>query len=147
MPSPRIFDLVLTLTGVDPTVWRRIRISSGATLARAQRVFCVSLGWKGGRPYAFATGHLRYESAATGRDDLVDVRLRQLLPDAGTSLEFEYGDGRRRVNVQVERILPPNEDIATPRCLAGEGAAPLEGPAARLGFSVDVVNAELEKLR
>jgi len=150
--APRILDLLLTLTDGEPEpappVWRRVRISAGATLARAQRVFCVSMGWRGGRPYAFAIGPLRYESEATGDDDLVGVRLRQLLPDAGTSLDFEYGDSRRRaVHVQVERLLPPSGDIATPRCLGGEGATTLEGPASRLGFSAAAVNAELERLR
>jgi hypothetical protein len=145
--APRILDLVLTLDDAPGSVWRRVRISAGATLARAQRVFCVSMGWKGGRPYAFSAGHLRYESAASGHDDVVDVRLRQLLPDSGTALDFEYGDLHRRLTVRVERVLPPDGDIVTPRCLGGEGAATLEGPPTRLGFSVDVVNAELERLR
>jgi hypothetical protein len=169
-PRPPVFELLLRLADVSTGVWRRVRISSGATLARAQRVFCVSFGWPGGRPYAFSTGPLHYESSG-GDDPLVDVRLRQLLPDAGTSLEFDYGAGEPwRVLVRVERLLPADDALATPRCLAGEGESPpLESGGAdlwnehravvegedsgdlsdrpRVGINLDLLNAELERLR
>lgn len=169
-PRPPVFELLLRLADVSTDVWRRVRISSGATLARAQRVFCVSFGWPGGRPHAFSAGPLRYESAGID-DPLVDLRLRQLLPDAGTSLEFEYGAGEPwRVLVRVERMLPAGDALATPRCVAGEGESPpLESGGANLwnerraleagedcsdgvrrppiGVNLDLLNAELERLR
>ena len=169
-PRPPVFELLLRLADVSTDVWRRVRISSGATLARAQRVFCVCFGWPGGRPYVFSTGPLHYESAGSD-DPLVELRLRQLLPDAGTSLEFEYGAGEMwRVLVRVERMLPASDSRATPRCVAGEGESPpLESGGATLwnerraleegddsldearrqpvGVNLDLLNAELERLR
>ena len=115
MPAaPRIMDLLLTLRDVDYPVRRTLRVSSGATLARAQRLICICFGWSGGRSYAFEASHLRY--TARGRaGDTDDVRLRQLLPDAGAELEFEYGDdGVWYVQMRVEKVFAPfvwmNED-------------------------------------
>ena len=61
--TPPIFDLYLTLPDVDPPVWRMLRVSSGATLSRAQRLICVCFGWAGGRPYAFHAAGVAFESA------------------------------------------------------------------------------------
>jgi pRiA4b ORF-3-like protein len=125
--APRVYDVTLRLSDVEPVVWRRLRISSGATLARAARVFAVAMGWSPGRPYAFTVGPLRYEGrqANGARDDVVPARLRQVLPDAGTELEFEYGNGHAwHLVVRLERLLPPNDDLRTPYCLDGAGGTP-----------------------
>lgn len=125
MPAfPQILDLQLTLRDVDQPVRRTLRVSSGATLARAQRLICTCFGWNGGRSYAFEAGPLRY--SAKGRNgDADEVRLRQLLPDAGAELEFEYGDTSVwYVNVRVAKTFAPSDAIPTPRCLDAEGIAP-----------------------
>ncbi len=125
---PRIHELTIRLSDVEPTVWRRLRVSSGATLERVARVFAVAMGWTAGRPYAFTVGALRYEGkGARGewRDLGVEVRLRQLLPDAGSELEFEYGNGHAwHLMVRVERVLPPDDAARTPLCVSGEGSTP-----------------------
>lgn len=128
---------MLGLSDVSPPVWRRLRVSSGATLARAARVFAIAMGWNPARPFAFTVGSLRYEGSGhrangrngtdpeTGRDDPQDVRLRQVLPDATSSLEFEYGEGHPwHLTVVLERLLPPNDSLRTPFCIDGEGGAP-----------------------
>jgi hypothetical protein len=103
-------------------------MSSGATLGRAQRVIAVAFDWPLGRPYAFLAGDLRYEgrpTASGGFEDVVDVRMRQLLHDPGSELEVEYGaDPPWHLVVTLERVHAPNEDARVPLCLAGEGAAP-----------------------
>lgn len=125
MPAaPHVLDLELTLRDVDHPVRRTLRVSSGATLARAQRLICICFGWSGGRRYAFEAAHLRYEARGRG-DGEHDVRLRQLLPDAGAELEFEYGDSAPwYVHARVGKIFAPSDAIATPRCLEAEGIAP-----------------------
>jgi len=125
--APRVYEVTVRLSDVEPVVWRRLRISSGATLARTARVFAVAMGWSPGRPYAFTVGVLRYEGRpANGeRDDIVTTRLRQVLPDAGSELEFEYGNGHAwHLVVRLERLLPPNDDLRTPVCLDGGGGTP-----------------------
>jgi hypothetical protein len=126
--APRIYDLVVTLSDVEPAVWRRLRMSSGATLGRVQRVIAVAFGWPLGRPYAFLAGDLRYEghpTASGGFEDVVDVRMRQLLHDPGSELEVEYGaDPPWHLVVELERIHAPNEDARVPLCLGGAGASP-----------------------
>jgi hypothetical protein len=126
--APRIYDLMVTLSDVEPVVWRRLRMSSGATLGRVHRVIAVAFGWPLGRPYAFESGDLRYEGrllASGAFDDVVDVRLRQLLHDPGGELEIEYGDEPPwHLVMRLERVHAPNEDARVPLCLDGEGASP-----------------------
>ena len=169
--APRIYELAITLSDVEPPVWRRLRVSSGATLSRAARIIALSMGWPPGRPYAFHVLGLEYAREAPGPDRgngraesgvPEEVRLRQVLPDAGAELEFEYGNGHPwHLQVRLERLLPPNDDVVTPWCEAGGGAAPpmdVGGPWAweerrsadlgedaseiAPGFNRDVVNAE-----
>jgi hypothetical protein len=179
MPAaPHVLDLQLTLRDVDRPVLRTLRVSSGATLPRAQRLICVCFGWNGGRAYAFEAAHLRY-AAGGGRGGALgggDVRLRQLLPDAGAELEFEYGDSAPWfVHARVGKIFAPSDAIATPRCLGAEGIAPpldaggaevwnerehdatvdlipelalaRDGSSTRIPIRLDAINAELTRLR
>lgn len=125
--APRIYELTIRLSDVEPAVWRRLRVSSGVTLGRAARLFAVAMGWSAGRPYEFTVGSLRYEGRHVGGvwEDVVDVRLRQVLPDAGAELEFEYGSGHAwHLVVRLDRLLPPNEDARVPVCVDGGGQTP-----------------------
>ena len=183
--APRIYELILTLSDIEPPVWRRLRVSSGATLARAARIFAIAMGWNPGRPFAFTTGVLRFEGeghrgngrgvreASPAGDDPQDTRLRQVLPDAGSQLEFEYGEGHPwHLVVLLDRLLPPNDEVRTPYCVEGSGGAPplhvggpwgyeewraerpsdsgshtaVDPPRVPLRFDPGVVNAELEEL-
>ena len=125
--APRVYEVTVRLSDVEPAVWRRLRVSSGVTLGRAARVFAVAMGWSAGRPYAFTAGPLRYEGRQPGGvwEDVLDVRLRQVLPDAGAELEFEYGNGHAwHLIVRLDRLLPPNDTWRAPVCVAGAGGAP-----------------------
>ena len=176
MPAaPHVLDLQLTLRDVDHSVRRILRVSSGATLARAQRLICVCFGWNGGRAYAFEAAHLRYAARGRGGNP-GDVRLRQLLPDAGAELEFEYGYASVwYVHARVGKVFAPSDRIATPRCLEAEGIAPpldaggaaawnerhnestdelvhelaagSDAGSARVTIRLDAINAELAQLR
>lgn len=119
---------MVVLSDVAPPSWRRLRISSGATLSRAVRVFTVAWGWPPGRPYLISVGSLRFAGPGVERTDGDGgdaVRLRQLALDPGAELEFEYGSGAPwHFIVRLERVLPPNDRLVTPWCLDGAGAAP-----------------------
>lgn len=126
--------MVVRLSDVEPAVWRLVRVSAGATLLRTARIIAVTMGWPMGRPYSFRVGKLPYVRRdqngdgpweGVGDREGEDVRLRQLLPDAGGELEFEYGNGHAwHLVVHLERLLPPNEEIRTPFCVSGSGSAP-----------------------
>lgn len=127
--APHIYELLVVLSDVAPPTWRRLRISSGATLSRVVRVIAVAMGWPAGRPYVFSAGPLRYEGAgptpASRRPAGNDVRLRQLLHDPGAELELEYGSGHPwHFVLRLEHVLPPNDQLVTPWCVSGAGNAP-----------------------
>ena len=164
--APRIYELILTLSDIEPPVWRRLRVSSGATLARAARIFAIAMGWNPGRPFAFTTGVLRFEGeghrgngrgvreASPAGDDPQDTRLRQVLPDAGSQLEFEYGEGHPwHLVVLLDRLLPPTwsgpwgyEEWRAERPSDSGSHTAVDPPRVPLRFDPGVVNAELEEL-
>ncbi len=122
--APPIFDLLLTLPDVESPVWRMLRVSSGATLARAQRLICVCFGWAGGRPFSFHASGVQFESARRN-GELSEIRLRQLLPDLGSELEFEYGEKSTwLVHARVARVHARDGVMQWPVCVGGEGIAP-----------------------
>lgn len=128
--APRIYELRVTLSDVEPMVWRRLRISSGATLSRVARVIAVSMQWPFNRPFSFHVDGLKYDGGGTTeraerRHEGPEVRLRQLLPDTGGEMELDYGNGDPwHLLVRLERLLPPSDEVRTPFCLDGAGGAP-----------------------
>lgn len=124
-----VYTLLVTLSDVEPAVWRRLRVSSGASLSRVVRIVAVAMEWPAGRPYAFVKGSLRYDGqgppspARTGH--AAEPRLRQLLHDPGATLELDYGSSRPwHLVLRLERVLPPNDQLLTPWCEDGAGRAP-----------------------
>jgi hypothetical protein len=48
MPSKRtspIYELKIKLTGIDPSIWRRIQVSSSLKLCCLHSAFQVAMGW------------------------------------------------------------------------------------------------------
>jgi hypothetical protein len=157
-----ILELLLTVHGTPPCT-RLLRISGGATLDRLHRVLATSLGWPNGGRYAFIARRdeqeISYEGEfprerSPGRRQ--EPRVRQLVQGRGDRLVWECGDDLQWTgDVLVRAELPYRDDVATPACADGRGAAPnfVLGPwgqdahAGRVGFDAAAVNAALAALR
>jgi hypothetical protein len=44
-PTPPIYQLKITLMGIDPPIWRRIQVSSSLKLCCLHGAFQVVMGW------------------------------------------------------------------------------------------------------
>lgn len=125
---PRIYVVMVRLSDVGPAVWRRLRISSGATLWRAAGIIAVAMDWPRGRPFIFTRGALTYQHRSNGNghhESVPELRLRQVMHDPGDVLEFEYGAGEAwHLTVRLEGVLPAREDMRTPWCVGGAGESP-----------------------
>ena len=115
VPTGFSFDVVIVLHGVQPRVWRRVRVPAGLTLDRMHRVLMAAMGWSGDHRH-------KWEGVY---EDERRVRLWDVARE-GDRLGYVYdlGDNWQHT-LLVERLLPA-VDGALPRLLDGSGAVPPE---------------------
>jgi hypothetical protein len=120
-----ILQIKVWLTGISPTVWRRVLVPSGFTLRELHGVFQVAMGWEGIHLYDFQLRAGRYgswEVAASSPDlTLAALRFRK-----GARFIYEYDlNIPWRHEVRVEDRLPPEVRRTIP---SAPGAAALVHP-------------------
>jgi hypothetical protein len=145
-PADTLLQLLVTLPGSHPKIWRRLLVPSDLKLSQLHRVLQTAMGWEECHLHCFRQAGRTYEPKA--KPELVDfflpkrtqdenkVRLTDLLPAEGDRLVYEYdfGDSWKH-DVSLEKILPapaggPRQAI----CQAGESACPPEDCGGLPGF-------------
>ncbi len=124
---PRICALRLTLAGVAPRVWRSLLVRENMRLGRLHETVQVLFGWCDYQTHVFTIGGRRYGNPLNRGGTVIEddrrVTLAELrLADHGRAVyDYQFADGWR-VDLRVEKILPPAEAVVCPRCVAGERA-------------------------
>lgn len=140
-----LLQLLVTLTGSRPAIWRRLLVPSELNLAQLHRVLQIAMGWEECHLHCFRQAGRTYEPKA--KRELVDfflpkrtqdeskVRLADLLPAEGDWLLYEYDFGDSWAHeVRVEKVLPAPPGVRQPSCQAGERACPPEDCGGLPGF-------------
>jgi hypothetical protein len=122
------FELQVTLRGVTPPIWRRLRVSGSLTLRELHHVLQISVGWDDKHLHEFHIGDRRYGMSLPDAEAIPDEREFPLEALLGCAPSFEYlydfGDGwRHEVSV---RPVPLTARAPKAECLDGDRAAPLE---------------------
>ena len=115
---PTAHDLIVTLVGITPPIWRRIRVSSALTLRDLHHVLQIAFGWNDSHLHEFEIGALRYGLVGLDEDAddaLLDERVFTLgeVSQAGDRFEYVYDfgdDWRHEVAVQD---TPPSKPRAS----------------------------------
>lgn len=137
-----VYQLMVRLTDVEPTIWRRLWVPDTLTLAKLDRVIQAAMGWTNSHLHEFRIASLRYglrgDDWDLDADLLEDKRFRLADVLAGEVHEFEYvydfGDDWVH-RVQVEQVIPAKEDVNTwPMCVAGANACPPEDVGGTCGY-------------
>jgi hypothetical protein len=128
-----IYQIKVTLADSQLPIWRRIQVRGDITLARLHRVLQAVMGWTDMHLHQFVIGEKYY--GVRDEDEVVLSKLmderKYKLSDAvpGENSEFAYdydfGDNWEHELV-VEKVLPPQEGVRYPLCLAGARACPPE---------------------
>ncbi|GAA4892203.1 hypothetical protein GCM10025789_06460 [Tessaracoccus lubricantis] len=133
------YVLWIRLDDVEPEIWRQVVVPSDMTLKDFHEVMQAVMGWADSHLHAFRMGpgelardvaafvtELDIEEGEEGTKE-ADVRLDEVLGELGHRLYYEYdfGDGWEHT-VILESIQPWEGIFAEVRCLAGQGACPLE---------------------
>ncbi len=130
---PDIYQLKVTLLDTRPPIWRRLLVPSGFTLEDLHSVIQAAVGWHNSHLHEFRIGQERF-----GKPDRSDcfrgpsalhsertAHLFRVLSKVGVKARYTYdfGDSWEHA-IAMEKVLPPEAEIAYPVCIAGK----LQGP-------------------
>ncbi|MDP9365782.1 MAG: plasmid pRiA4b ORF-3 family protein [Chloroflexota bacterium] len=134
-----IHQLKVTLAGIRPPIWRRLRVPSDVTLATLHGILQAAMGWEDSHLHRFRVGAATYGDRGL-LGDVVDrgervARLSQVAPSRGSKLAYDYdfGDGWEHALV-VEAVRPPEPGVPSPVCVAGKRACPPEDCGGPWGY-------------
>jgi len=137
-----VFELKVTLRGVRPPIWRRIRVSGHRTLAEFHEILQEVIGWTNTHLHQFEIAG-RYFVPTSTEDEELDIEgedesaitLAEAVRLAGKSFRYDYdfGDGWEHT-IQVEKVLPAEAKSAVPVCLAGARRCPPEDCGGPYGY-------------
>jgi hypothetical protein len=140
------YVLKVTLRGVKPGVWRRLRVAGTLTLRDLHHVLQVSMGWTDSHLHEFDIDGSRYGLPDPEEDfgePCLDERKYAVgaFFHEGSRAEYHYdfGDSWRHLLV-VERVVPLPTKGAKAECLAGARACPPEDCGGPYGYG-DLLDA------
>jgi hypothetical protein len=134
-----VYQVKVTLRGVKPPIWRRLRLSAATTLAQLHQVIQVAFGWEDAHLHAFEVSGRRYsrpdfelwdEAADEGKARLQDLASH---PGARLRYTYDFGDSWEH-DLLVEDVLAP-DGVAHAVCLTGRRAGPPEDCGGVWGYA------------
>src|SRR5713101_7839663 len=137
----KVYQIKVTLRGSHPPIWRRIQMRCDITLAKLHRILQCVMGWEDAHLHQFAIGDqtsacpARTTQARAKAETNGNTKLSEVVPGERSQFRYDYdfGDNWQHVLV-VEKILPPEEGVRYPVCLAGARACPPEDVGGLPGY-------------
>ena len=131
-----LYEFRVELNGIDPPVWRMLRVPHDATLHRLHQVLQVAMGWTNSHLYLFHVGGKAYgEPSLEWQSDVQDstsARLEEIVSEGTPSFLYEYDLGDSWMyEITLRRALEASAE-ERPGCTGGARACPPEdcgGPA------------------
>ena len=142
--QPRRREVVTYRVRIDlnrtrPPLWRRLELASDLFLDQVHEVIQVAFGWTDSHLHQFGSGPGHYgpqtehylcpfqvEDGETGIPE-EDVRLDEVLADAGDKLlyDYDFGDDWQHT-IKLEAVLPRRDSGPRAACVAGRRDGPAE---------------------
>ena len=132
--EPAEIVLKITLRGIRPPVWRRVRVASDMTLRMLHQVIQAAMGWEDAHLHEFEVGGRRYgepsDDVWPGMERTLSengVRLGTLVDQGVTRFQYVYdfGDDWEHA-VVIEKVGPLDPDQQYPALITGKRACPPE---------------------
>ncbi len=137
----QIYQINVTLTDLQPPIWRRIQVRSDTTLARLHGVLQAVMGWEDAHLHQFVIREKYYgvpDEKELGPHKTRDERkykLSELVAGVSASFAYTYdfGDNWEHI-LEIEKTFPPDKSVRYPVCVAGAHACPPEDVGGILGY-------------
>ncbi len=148
---PEVYQLYISLEEIKPRVWRRVLVSSTATLAQLHALIQGSFRWVDKHLHNFdtITGGLTSPAFEQFIADVPDMRpytrvqLCQVLPALGSHIEYtyDYRDGWDHM-ITLEQRLSAVPGMKYPAVIAGARRGPMDGCGGSFAYMklVDIMN-------
>jgi hypothetical protein len=138
--ADRIYQLKVTLAGPRPLIWRRLLVSSSASLKELHYILQVAMGWTDSHMHQFEAKGRLYGKPTRELElpmkDEARTRLDQLLMREKDSMLYEYDFGDSWTHqIVLEKILAASPQVKVPQCIAGARACPPEDCGGVFGYS------------
>lgn len=130
-----IFQLKITLNDIDPPIWRRIQVPDSHTFWDLHVAIQDAMGWSdthlheflvtdpaSGVPVRIGVAESNHHPSSGG--DVPVARYLRLERPRATYI-YDFGDHWRHT-ILLESVLPRDQELKYPHCLAGERACPPE---------------------
>ncbi|MGE3595784.1 MAG: plasmid pRiA4b ORF-3 family protein [Dehalococcoidia bacterium] len=153
--AQRAVVIRVELFGIEPLVWRRVRVMPSTTLAALHRVLQVVMGWQDTHLHQFRIGRLRIGEPDRQEDakDLEDERewtVADVVKAGASEFEYLYDFGDDWTHRLVIETNAPKVVGSGALCLAGENACPPEdvgGPPGYEEFLAAMANSKHRRHR
>jgi Plasmid pRiA4b ORF-3-like protein len=132
--EPAEIILKITLRGIRPPVWRRLRVAGDMTLRALHQVIQEAMGWYDAHLHEFEVGRRRYgepsDDVWPGMDRTFSengVKLGSLIDQGVKRFQYVYdfGDGWEH-EVVIEKVGPLDPEQQYPSLITGKRACPPE---------------------
>lgn len=141
MSEHKIYQLKVTLEGIDPPIWRRFQVPRDISLFELHLILQIVMGWTNSHLHEFQIQGERYSTPRDGGfagekiNNDHKFKLEEVLPPRGESFSYRYdfGDCWDHL-VEVEEILPLALKRTYPCCLGGARACPPEDVGGVWGY-------------
>ena len=143
-----VYQFKISLTGIEPQIWRQIQVPENYTFWDLHVAIQDSMGWWDSHLHSFTMKNLatgEKEEIGIPSDDFLDEMpilpgWEEKMADWFTEENmkvlyiYDFGDDWHH-EVKLEKILPNEEGVKYPRCIAGKRACPPEDCGGVWGFS------------
>ena len=137
---PDAYQMLVTLRGSNPPIWRQIRVTADVTLADLHEALQAVMGWEDCHLYDFRIRQTRYgmpdPDGLLRTEDARGARLSEALPRVGRSFTYLYDFGDSWLHdiliEKIERNVPADQ---LPECTAGARACPPEDCGGVWGYA------------
>lgn len=138
-----IYQLTVTLLGIDPPVWRRLAVPAAIRLSKLHRCIQAAMGWQdyhlhefriGPRVYGIPDDEFYDPKHVTEDDSRISLQKVAPVPPAAFIYEYDFGDSWQHL-VLVDQIRSSREKLTHAICVAGERACPPEDCGGVYGYA------------
>ena len=141
-----IYYLKVSLEGIEPAIWRRLRVPGDANLGWLHAVLQVAMGWTNSHMHQFIVGKRLYSDPRHEPDEAAEdprvldehaATIMEVTPRVKTAFVYEYDFGDCwEHRIMVEKILDPDPAAAgLAQCLDGERACPPDDCGGAYGYA------------
>lgn len=138
--SETAYEIKVTLRGIRPPIWRRLRVPSTVTLSQLHRALQIAMGWTDTHLHQFRVGREIFgipddDPWAEPTADERKARLQQIARvTARFHYDYDFGDGWEH-EILVERAQQATNTDLKITCLDGRRARPPEDCGGPHGYA------------